>query len=302
MTHPDVYFVANLFDEIRFDTYGWDSILRQYQSYYPDNIFRLRTSQFCLRNYTDYWQCGFAPDSSAFYTRRWLELGEDWNPCLGPDSFQQCVAFYMYTYDPFSPRQFCRDIPVRDIRFSGEGASVGLEGEALEKRRRQNIRAWFILMSHRMQEEASRRAGRLIAHIISNENGGQARNEIIEDDVKKVIIVRNRKTDVIVEAVPYHLSWIRITATNIWRGAFEHYYCGGGRAVLSQSKFTGIRMIIETYSGAGAKLLRFSDRLRLGFRGSIKRTIRSAYHSETLRQRFWFMRKPYRVFLRLRGL
>src|SRR5579863_4880613 len=79
MTHPDAYFVTNLFDEIRFETKGWDSNIRKYEGYYPDHIFRLRCSKYRFRNYTDFWECGYAPDSLAFYTRRWLELSGDWN-------------------------------------------------------------------------------------------------------------------------------------------------------------------------------------------------------------------------------
>jgi hypothetical protein len=287
LTSPDVYFVTLISDEMRFDTRSWDTLLMQYAGYYPDDIFRLRGSQFRFRNYTDFWQCGFAPDSLAFYTRKWLSIQGDWNPCGGPDSFQQCVAFYMFTYDPFSPRQFNRDIAVPHIRFGGEGVSVGMSEAAREKRLRENNRAWFVLMSHRMQEEASRRAMLLNCHIISYLHGGEAKNEITDDKENKIIILRNKENGGMVEALPYRLSRIRVTLTNLWRAPLLHYYCGGGNAALHQPKLSGIRMVLNVYFPAGTVLLRLLET----FYTKMRQGVRKIKSTATVRKSLGFLRR-----------
>ena len=101
-TDPGAYFIANMSDEFLFLTDGWDEILRSYEHYYSDDIFRIRASKYRYRNYLDCWECGFAPDSLAFYTKKWFDIVGDWNPCFGPDSFQQCVSYYLYTADQFN--------------------------------------------------------------------------------------------------------------------------------------------------------------------------------------------------------
>src|SRR6185369_16195058 len=275
LTSPDVYFVTLISDEMRFDTQGWDAILMQYKGYYPDDIFRLRCSQFRFRNYVDFWQCGFVPDSIAFYTRKWLSIQGDWNPCGGPDSFQQCVAFYMFTYDPFSPRQFHRDIVVPNLDFSGEGASIGMSEEALRKRLRENNRAWFTLMSHAMQEEAKRRAMCIISHIVSYANGGEHKNEVTEEPAQKYFLVCDKESGRVVERFCYGLSWLRITFTNLYRAPLLHYYCGGGRAALCQQRKTnGIRMVLDAYYPTCTKVLVIAERLYDRASDEIKKTVK----------------------------
>ena len=95
LTDPNAYFIANFSDEFRFKTKGWDEILSKYIGYYEDDIFRIRLSRYRFRNYTDFWECIFAPDSLAFYTKRWMDIVGMWCPCLGPDSWQQSVIFYL---------------------------------------------------------------------------------------------------------------------------------------------------------------------------------------------------------------
>jgi hypothetical protein len=63
LTDTKVEFVTLFSDEFRFKTKGWDDIIRKYIGYYEDNIFRIRLSKYRNRNYTDFWECIFAPDS-----------------------------------------------------------------------------------------------------------------------------------------------------------------------------------------------------------------------------------------------
>ena len=74
LTDPRAYFISNFSDEFRFVTKGWDNILQKYVGYYEDDIFRIRLSRYRFRNYVDFWECIFAPDSLAFYTKKWMEI------------------------------------------------------------------------------------------------------------------------------------------------------------------------------------------------------------------------------------
>lgn len=252
-THPDAYFVLNLSDEMLFETQGWDSIIRQYIGYYPDHMFRLRCSKYRFRNYTDFWENGYAPDSLAFYTRKWLELSGDWNPCLGPDSFQQCVAFYLFTSDPFSHTQHNRDIAVPELRFSGEGAGIGLEGLAKYKRILINNRAWFILMSQRMQEEAKRRAMRMKSYIIASSRPPEEMCKTIELPEERRFAVVSQTTNREVASHPYKLSWLRIALINAWRARCVHYYAGGG-VKAAGIHLAGYFIMLVTYLPRGAEI------------------------------------------------
>lgn len=252
MTHPDAYFVTNFSDEFLFVSKGWDTQLRAYVGYYPDHIFRLRCSQYRFRNYTDVWECGYVPDSLAFYTKRWLDLGRDWNPCLGPDSFQQCVSFYLYMSDRWTHTQYNRDIPMSHVRFSGEGAGVGLTGMARFRRMIQNNRAWFVLFSHRMQQEAKRRAMRLKAHIVAE---AAADGLVVREEPASLRFVLIQPVNgKVVDAFSYRLSWLRITATNLCRMPWVLYYAGSGRGVL-RFPLHGLVIMGATYLPGGGRLL-----------------------------------------------
>ena len=65
----DTYFLWNMNDEMRIPIKGWDQKLKKYVGMFPDNLFRLRTSIFRNRNYTDEWECCFAPETSAITTK-----------------------------------------------------------------------------------------------------------------------------------------------------------------------------------------------------------------------------------------
>jgi len=243
LTDPDAYFVMNVSDEFMFETKGWDDILRDYVGYFPDHIFRVRASQFRFRNYIDVWECGFAPDSLAFYTKRWFEITGDWNPCMGPDSFQQCVSFYLFTDDAFQMRQTNRDIADPFLKFSGEGANIGLSEEALSKRTRGHFREWFQLMSHPMQTEAKKRAMLLKAHIFAEQKGLMN---------GKVTVCPKRKMVTFTEdwtnrqfRFSYKLSRIKSTFQNFFRRVRYPYYAGGGKSSITSSYLKGFIFLIS---------------------------------------------------------
>lgn len=227
VSDPNAYFLWNMNDEMAILNKGWDKALKQYVGLFPDHIFRLRTSLFRTRNYCDYWETGFAPETSAINTRRWIEIGGDWNPCLGPDSFQQCVAYYFAYHGRFDDHKPVREIPIHDFTFKGEGAYIGLEGERLWKRLRGATKAWYRLMSYEIQLEASRRAQKLHAHICAHENRLSSFS-VTDDRRKHSILLTDTDSDRVIRVFPYRLSWLRITLSNVIRSPYYLYYAGGG--------------------------------------------------------------------------
>lgn len=223
---PTAYFVINLNDEMSFAAPGWDRVLRRYVGLFPDHIFRLRTSVHRSRNYYDFWEAGFANDTSAFMTRRWLEIGGGWCPCNGPDTFQECVAFYLGYHRRFSNKAVYRDIAVHDIEVLGHGASHGLSDEQKFARARREIGPWYTLMSHKMQQEASRRSQLLQAHIWAFEKG-VAEFELIDNRRACTIDLIDSRARKVRSRFSYGLSQIRIAVVNLLRRLDHPYYAGG---------------------------------------------------------------------------
>jgi hypothetical protein len=225
ITDPQAYFLLNISDEMFFITKGWDSQLKKYVGYFPDHLFRLRASRNKIRHYFDRWECSFVQDCIPFTTKKWVDIGGDWNPCFGPDSFQQLVAFYLTKEGLFSNEHYLREIPVMDIQFSGDFPSIGMAPEKMWRRHQEHIIAMEIFQSHKMQVEARRRAILIKANIIAHKY--QLKNYKIQDIAsKKEIILINQATGVIVKKFSYHLSWLSITLTNQWRKLFFANYFG----------------------------------------------------------------------------
>ena len=97
-----------------------------------------------------------------------MTIGGDWNPCFGPDSFQQLISFYLTKEGIFSNEQYLRDIPITDIQFCGDVPLLGISPEKQWKHHRDHIKAMLICQSYKMQLEARRRAVMLKAHISAN--------------------------------------------------------------------------------------------------------------------------------------
>jgi hypothetical protein len=240
---PNSYFVVGLNDEMSFRTKRWDATLRKYVGLFPDHIFRLRTSVHRYRNYHDFWEAGFANDTSAIMTRRWLVAGGGWCPCNGPDTFQQFVAFYFGWLDRFNANRMYRELPIDDIAFDGHGANVGLSGSDFLRRWRQAVHPWFVLVSHRMQEEAARRAQRLRAHIWAHQHGAKD-YELVDNQRTRRIQVMDATSRRPLSSFEYRLSRSRIGITNWIRGFNYLYYGGGGSA------YPGWRTSVVMYMSA----------------------------------------------------
>ena len=160
-TSKTVKFISCMSDDIRFITKNWDTIIKKYENFYDDKIFRIRCSKFRKEKYNDIWQCGYKPDSYAFYSKEWLKIVGQWNPCIGPDTFQECIAYYLRSYGNI----YNREIIDNELNFTGQEVSTNLTFELRIKRTRIYYKAFFILMSYKNQSLANSYAYEIIKAI-----------------------------------------------------------------------------------------------------------------------------------------
>lgn len=228
ISDPNSYFMLNISDEMLFTTKGWDTILKKYVGFFPDHIFRLRASRNKFRNYFDRWECSFGQDSIPITTRKWIAIGGDWNPCFGPDSFQQLIAFYLAKEGAFSSTNYLREFPILDIKFYGDVPSVGMQPGKVWKHTSDHLRAMQVCQSYKMQLEARRRAILLKAHILAS--ASQLTNFAVKDcPAKKQIHLINLDKNKISHKLTYKLNWLSIFAVNQWRKLRFNAYFGGGK-------------------------------------------------------------------------
>ncbi len=212
-TSKTCYFICCVSDEIRFLTKNWDDIILKYRNYYEDDIFRIRCSKYKNEKYNDIWECGYKPDSYAFYTKKWMDQVNLWNPCIGPDSFQECVAYYLKKYG----NRYNRDIISKEINYSGQNVSDNLKLKYRIQRTRIYYKAFFRLMSFGIQRIANEKAYNLAKLISKNDN------------IKKKKINR-----------------IKITITNFYRRFNFFYYRGSPNHVID-SKLKNIIFMLWCY-------------------------------------------------------
>ncbi|MBX3710086.1 MAG: hypothetical protein KIT56_08325 [Gammaproteobacteria bacterium] len=226
LTDPNSYFLLNISDEMLFVTQGWDTILKKYVGFFPDHIFRLRASRNKFRNYFDRWECSFAQDSIPITTKKWVDIGGDWNPCFGPDSYQQLISFYLAKEGQFSCINYLRELPLLDIQFHGDVPSLGIDSQKAWQHNKDHIKAMQICQSYPMQLEAKRRAMLLKANIIAFANQ-LTHYQIIDVKSKKQIHLINQETHS-TNIIHYKLNPLSITLTNQIRKLRFYAFFGGG--------------------------------------------------------------------------
>ncbi len=263
LTNKDAEFISLFSDEFRFKTKGWDDILKKYIAYYEDNIFYLRLSNYRFRNYSDFWECIFAPDSLAFYTKKWLDTIGMWCPCTGPDSWQSLVSFYLIKSRKFDHIQYCRSITENFIEINGEGAGVGLSRLKARQRNIDNVDLWFETVSHKMQEKAKYAAAKLQAEIIMHKSNflnkishnftTNRKPPTITNIEPKNLSYQNNKekkqleflyNKEIIYKINYKINKFTLTLKNNLRKINYPYYAGGGE----ESFRTNLIDLLYTYS------------------------------------------------------
>ena len=166
IAHKDAYFCWLLTDEIRLKTKGWDAILKKYISFYPDDVFRIKLSIFQSKNYIDFAECLPCPDNYAVTTRKWLEITGGWGHFWGPDSWHQCIDYYLgLCKNPAYPFGTWRSFPIFDINVSGQEAGLLIPDRRSLMERKKNIwLGWRKHSTHQAQENYFKLAQRLALH------------------------------------------------------------------------------------------------------------------------------------------
>ena len=160
-TAPKVKIISCISDDLRFVVPDWDKKLLSYDNLFEDKIYRLRCSMYKNQKYVDIWQCGYAPDSYAFYSKKWLEIVNQWCPCIGPDSFHECISYYMSKIS----KKYDRNIVVKNVSFDGQSVSTGISLSTRLNRTRIYYKAFFTLMSCKNQRLALQNAKNIITNL-----------------------------------------------------------------------------------------------------------------------------------------
>jgi len=205
LTSKDSYFVWPITDELRIQTKGWDKIIGRYVGLFPDHAFRLRVSQFKFRNYFRLWECFYAPDNYAIFTRRWVELTNGFGETHGLDAYAQAVVFYLWRIDKW--KQASRDVPVLELELEGEAANQGNSDDELEHKRLGVIPSWMELASYRRRIEYLQKA-HTVQTYIEAVRMGLTDFKITCDPKKQTVFLINNKDQVVLRQVHFRLSRI----------------------------------------------------------------------------------------------
>lgn len=215
LSNPESYFCWLLTDEIRIQTKGWDRIIKKYVGFFPDDIIRLKLSIFQLKNYIDFFECLPSPDNYAVTSRKWLEITGGWGDFWGPDSWHQCIDFYLgASKNKLHPEGNWRSIPLMDIQIKGQEAGQGIQTHKEIMKRAQRInQGWNRFSTHQAQEKFHMLAQRLNAHIYAI--GNNHHNYFLEEDYKNKTISLYCIDRQFIAAWSYHVPYFSVK-----------FYCG----------------------------------------------------------------------------
>jgi len=220
-------FIMNISDEMYVEQNGWDKNLKKYIGLEEDDLYRLRTSVYRNRNYNDLWECGYAPDTTAIYTRKYISIQKDFSPCFGPDNGQQIVAYYLSTLNYPRHTQFLRDRVINDITFKGQGTNIGLTKEQLVKRKNINHLLWLNIFTYKNQKKYFQRSRKIQVEILKY----KFKDAIFKEYYNKYIInfyTIDRKGGKVKESLylSKNLSYLKLFFYNISRYDFFKYNTG----------------------------------------------------------------------------
>mgnify|MGYP001166682477 CR=1 FL=1 len=235
-------FIMNISDEMFVNEKNWDIALEKYINLEKDNIFRLRTSVYKNRNYKTLFECGYAPDTTAIYSRKYLSIQGDFSPCFGPDNGQQFVAYYLSIINYPRHYQFLRDHVINIISFTGQGTNKGLKGEARNTRMTINYLLWRNMFKHKFQSDYYKRARKIQLECLVESFD---KIKVTEDLNKKryELIFKDENEKNIKIYLPYSLSRVKVFLYNLLKINFFKYHTGYQRP-LYEGIFTHIYIIL----------------------------------------------------------
>ena len=269
-------FVLNISDEMYVEEKGWDKNLEKYVGLEKDNLYRLRTSVYKNRNYHDLWECGYAPDTTAIYTRKYISLQGNFSPCFGPDNGQQIVAYYLSKLNYPRHTQFLRDKVINDISFKGQGTNIGLTEEQLRNRRNLNHLLWLNIFTYKNQTDYFQRARKIQVEIIKQ----QFKNSNFKEYDKKYILsyfTKDNKDNKIKNNLHLtkQISYLKLFFYNISRYDFFKYNTG-----YYKNKFPSV--IFTLYFLINKKFILFKEKKSndklINLLIGLEKNIRSIFH------------------------
>ena len=164
-TNSSVKIVACLSDDIRISTKNWDLyFLKHLLKYQKDEIFRIRCSQYKHQTYSNLWECCYRPDFS-FYSKKWLDTVGCWNPCIGPDTYQEIVSYYLNLYG----EDYYRSVIDENVVFEGEETLTDLSLKERIKRTKLGYKSFSELLSYKIQKKSFEAAYSLAKEISNKE-------------------------------------------------------------------------------------------------------------------------------------
>lgn len=225
-------FVMNISDEMYVNEDKWDMLLEKYLNLTDDKIFRLRTSVYKDRNYSTLFECGYAPDTTAIYSRKYIELQGDFSPCFGPDNGQQFVAYYLSTINYPRHYQFLRDFVIETISFKGQGTNKGLKGDSRNQRLADNYLLWINMFKHEFQSNYLKRARKIQVEILKQNFPDL---DIVDNIFKQRFEIRyadeNNRINIFLK-LSYKISKIKHFLHNIRRINFFKWHTGYDRSLI----------------------------------------------------------------------
>lgn len=149
-TSDSVKIISCLSDDIRINTKHWDLyLLKHLSKYQEDEIFRIRCSQYKYETYENLWECCYKPDFS-FYSKKWVDTVGCWNPCIGPDTYQETVSYYLNQYG----KDYNRSAIDKNIEFEGEETLTDLNLQARITRTKLGYKSFSELVSYKIQKKS----------------------------------------------------------------------------------------------------------------------------------------------------
>lgn len=225
-------FVMNISDEMYVNEDKWDKLLEKYLNLTDDRIFRLRTSVYKNRNYSTLFECGYAPDTTAIYSRKYIELQGDFSPCFGPDNGQQFVAYYLATVNYPRHYQFLRDFVIETISFKGQGTNKGLEGESRNQRLVDNYLLWINMFKFKFQSIYLKRARKIQVEILKfNFPDLNIVDNIFKQRFELWYTDENNRTNIFLK-LSYKISKIKHFWHNIGKINFFKWHTGYDRPLM----------------------------------------------------------------------
>lgn len=216
-------------DEIRMKSFGWDEKLVFFIDYFADGVFRLRPTEYKMRNYYCLEECINSPDNHPIVSKTWLNLTGGWGEFWAPDTWHQCLDYHFGLVKHGVEAKF-RAMPIFEFEMGGLEHGIAEDGSAETGKAWMNINGCHIMESHLGRENFARLGQRLYGHIIACEKGY---NEYyFEENYNKKSIKFFDKNNSIIYQANYNLpkqitdellnlKIIEATSQDIWEKAHQ---------------------------------------------------------------------------------